>query len=402
MKENKQMLEVVDLVKTFVGAEAPKKRGNSPFGRSKGAAATAVLDRPQVRAIDEVSFSIQAGEVFTLLGPSGCGKSTTLRSIAGLEHPDSGRIAIGGRTVFSGRDKMSLPPERRALSMVFQSYAIWPHMNVFANVAFPLEVLPRRQRPGRREIRDRVERVLATVHLDGLGERPAVKLSGGQQQRLALARALVTDPDLLLLDEPLSNLDAKLRESMRMELKRLQQSLGLTALYVTHDQGEALALSSRIAVMNQGRIVQIGTPREIYDAPNCRFVAEFIGTSNIVSGVVARLDGDSAEITTEHGTIRSHSWKDIRPGDDVLLIIRPEDITFRDPDAVPTDANGWSGSVLAGAYLGEAVDYVVSVGGQEMRCRENPSESGRVDTKVFLQVPPTRVHVLPPRKSAQP
>jgi len=208
-----------------------------------------------VNAVQDVSFDVPDGELFTLLGPSGCGKTTTLRSIAGLERPRSGSIALDGRVVYSSDAGIFVAPNRRNFGMVFQSYAIWPHMNVFKNVAFPLEV--RKVRPSRKEIEQKVMRVLATVQLAELVDRDATKLSGGQQQRLALARALVMEPQLLLLDEPLSNLDAKLREAMRFELKRMQRDLGLTTIYVTHDQSEALALSHEIAVMSEGRIVQI-------------------------------------------------------------------------------------------------------------------------------------------------
>ncbi len=379
------MLEISNLVKTFVGSEGRRRRSTEAHN--------------DVRAIDDVSFDIKPGEVFTLLGPSGCGKSTTLRSIAGLEQPDSGSIKIAEKTVFDGR-KIRLGPNDRQLSMVFQSYAIWPHMDVFRNAAFPLEVMPRRLRPSKNEIRSRVEEVLAAVHLDGLGSRPAVKLSGGQQQRLALARAIVTNPKLLLLDEPLSNLDAKLRESMRLELKRLQRSLGLTALYVTHDQGEALALSSRIAVMNKGKVVQLGTPREIYEDPNCRFVAEFIGTSNVLEGTVSAVDGEVADISTEQGLVRSTSWRDLRLGDKAIVIIRPEDLVLRDDSPAAADVNYWNGKVVAGGYLGEAIDYVIAVNGREFRARVNPQESGRVETEVFVTVSPGRVHILPPERSA--
>src|SRR5919204_3616144 len=219
-----------------------------------------------VKAAQDVTFTVEEGRLFTLLGPSGCGKTTTLRSIAGLERPRAGEISVNDRVVFSSSKGVFVAPNRRGFGMVFQSYAIWPHMTVFENAAFPLEVGEKR-RP-RAEIRDKVMRVLTAVQLDHLADREATKLSGGQQQRLALARALVMEPQLLLLDEPLSNLDAKLRESMRFELKRMQRELGLTAIYVTHDQSEALALSSRIAVMNAGKIVQIGKPREVYERPN--------------------------------------------------------------------------------------------------------------------------------------
>src|SRR5581483_5077821 len=246
-------------------------------------------DRGQiVKAAQNVTFDVPEGKLFTLLGPSGCGKTTTLRSIAGLERPVSGEIEVDGRVVYSSSKGIFVAPNKRNFGMVFQTYAIWPHMNVFQNVAFPLEV----RKMAKLEIRERVMRVLTAVQLAHLVDREATKLSGGQQQRLALARALVMEPQLLLLDEPLSNLDAKLREKMRFELKRLQRELKLTTVYVTHDQGEALALSHEIAVMNEGRVVQIGTPRQIYEQPQDRFVADFVGTTNFIGGTVSTVDGD--------------------------------------------------------------------------------------------------------------
>jgi iron(III) transport system ATP-binding protein len=238
----------------------------------------------RVRAVDDVSFDVRPGEMFTLLGPSGCGKTTTLRSIAGLEDPDRGRITVDGTVFFDGARGVRVAPESRGLGMVFQSYAIWPHMTVFRNVSLPLAVLPRRRRPRTAAIRERVDRALAVTGLAEYADRSATKLSGGQQQRLALARALVVEPRVMLLDEPLSNLDATLRESMRFELKRLQRELGLTALYVTHDQTEALSMSSRIAVLQDGEVRQLGRPREVYERPESRFVADFIGVTNSSTG----------------------------------------------------------------------------------------------------------------------
>src|SRR5438876_8807945 len=235
---------------------------------------TFTTERGGVRAVEDVSFTVEEGRFFTLLGPSGCGKTTTLRCVAGLERPEAGTIRLDD-AVLSGPGRF-MPTYARDIGMVFQSYAIWPHMTVFDNVAFPLRVA--RTRPTLLEIRQRVSQALATVRLEGLQDRAATKLSGGQQQRLALARALVREPKLLLLDEPLSNLDAKLREQMRMELRQLQRTLRLTTLYVTHDQVEALAMSNVVAVMHQGRIMQTGAPREIYERPANRFVAEFIGS----------------------------------------------------------------------------------------------------------------------------
>src|SRR5688572_4752634 len=237
-----------------------------------------------VKAAEDVTFTVPEGRLFTLLGPSGCGKTTTLRSIAGLERPRTGEISVAGKVVYSSSKRVFVAPNRRGFGMVFQSYAIWPHMNVFQNVAFPLEVGDRRYSRG--QVRESVMRVLSAVQLDHLADREATKLSGGQQQRLALARALVMEPALLLLDEPLSNLDAKLREKMRFELKRLQRELRITTVYVTHDQSEALALSHQIAVMHEGRIQQIGTPREVYESPANPFVADFVGNSNFIEGYV--------------------------------------------------------------------------------------------------------------------
>src|SRR5204862_2222827 len=214
----------------------------------------------------------------------GCGKTTTLRSIAGLERPRAGEISVNGRVVFSSSQGVFVAPNRRGFGMVFQSYAIWPHMTVFENAAFPLQVGDRKY--SRSQVRDNVMRVLTAVQLDELAGRESTRLSGGQQQRLALARALVMEPALLLLDEPLSNLDAKLRERMRFELKRLQRDLRITTVYVTHDQSEALALSHSIAVMNAGRIQQVGTPREIYERPGNQFVADFVGTTNFLDAIV--------------------------------------------------------------------------------------------------------------------
>src|SRR5688572_10050192 len=250
-----------------------------------------------IRAAHEVSFEVPQGKLFTLLGPSGCGKTTTLRSIAGLERPRSGEITVEGTVIYSSERNVFIPPSRRRLGMVFQSYAIWPHMTVFQNAAFPLQV--GKPRNSRKTIEERVRRVLKVVALEDMAEREATKLSGGQQQRLALARALVMEPPLLLLDEPLSNLDAKLRERMRFELKRLQRDIGITTVYVTHDQSEALALSHSIAVMNKGQIQQTGSPREIYERPGSQFVADFIGSTNFLRAT----DRKSTRLNSSHSQI---------------------------------------------------------------------------------------------------
>jgi iron(III) transport system ATP-binding protein len=326
-----------------------------------------------VKAAQNVSFEVPPGKLFTLLGPSGCGKTTTLRSIAGLEKPVSGDIDVGGQTVYSSRRGVYVAPNRRNFGMVFQSYAIWPHMNVFENAAFPLRV--RRNKPSRKEIETRVTRVLAAVKLDHLAEREATKLSGGQQQRLALARALVMEPQLLLLDEPLSNLDAKLRELMRFELKRIQRELGLTTIYVTHDQSEALALSHEIAVMNEGRIVQIGTPRDIYERPASKFVADFIGSTNFIEGRVSERNRTTNRwwVDTPIGQIQVHADHALAQGEPVTVSIRPEDVELVDRVEANDPFNSARGVVDQKVFLGEFVDFKVKVGDTILLARTHPS-----------------------------
>ncbi|GEC03227.1 iron ABC transporter ATP-binding protein [Streptomyces spinoverrucosus] len=349
----------------------------------------------RVYAVGGVDFEVHDGELFTLLGPSGCGKTTTLRSVAGLERPTEGRVTLGGRVLFDAEQGINMRANRRGLGMVFQSYAIWPHMTVFKNVSFPLEVLPRTKRPGRREIEERVEQVLDVIELGAYASRPATKLSGGQQQRLALGRALVTRPELMLLDEPLSNLDAKLRETMRFELKRLQRELNLTAIYVTHDQSEALVMSNRIAVMNQGRIEQIGKPREIYTKPATRFVAEFIGTSNFMEAKVVSVDGREVRVDTAHGPlVAGEVDKAPAVGDTVMISIRPECVDLS-PERRGNVPNEWSGQVLTRAFLGDVVDHIVGVGDLEIRNRSNPNLSIPPGTEVHFSVAPDKVTLVP-------
>ena len=341
-----------------------------------------------VRAAQNITFTVPDGQLFTLLGPSGCGKTTTLRSIAGLERPRLGEIAVGGRVVYSSARGVFVPPHRRGFGMVFQSYAIWPHMNVFQNTAFPLEVADRRH--SRREIHDKVMRVLAAVQLDHLAGRESTKLSGGQQQRLALARALVMEPPLLLLDEPLSNLDAKLRERMRFELKRLQRELGITSVYVTHDQSEALALSHKIAVINEGRIQQIGTPREIYERPSSPFVADFVGTTNFLDGSV--LGPDSGEsryrVRTEIGELTVWAMESLQPEDKVLLSVRPEDVELA--EARPDRPNVWEGRVDQKVFLGDCVDFQVKLGNRVLLSRRHPSLRTPIGNPIFVQLDPEK------------
>ncbi len=313
----------------------------------------------QAGGVREVSFDLPDGTFFTLLGPSGCGKTTTLRCVAGLERPDAGTIAVGETVLFDSAKGVAVPLNERGIGMVFQSYAIWPHMTVFENIAFPLRVA-KGQRPGREEVKTLVEQALSTVGLSGYGDRPATRLSGGQQQRVALARAIVHRPKLLLLDEPLSNLDAALREEMRVELRRLQQQIGVTTIYVTHDQSEALAMSDRIAVMEKGRIVQMGDPREIYFRPANMFVASFIGAANLLRGVCEGAVAAGAE-----GTVRLADGSLIgclfpvggTAGQKTTMAVRPESIVLTRPDNAMLH-----GTVTAASFLGGSARYDVAVG----------------------------------------
>ena len=349
-----------------------------------------------VPAVKGVSLEVEQGRFMTLLGPSGCGKTTTLRCIAGLERPDDGEILLGNRVLFSGSRSIRVPANARGIGMVFQSYAIWPHMTVFENVAFPLQCSTYWKRISKDEIKRRVERVLAAVSLAGLEGRSATALSGGQQQRLALARALVMEPPLLLLDEPLSNLDAKLREGLRFELKRLQRELGITTLYVTHDQTEALSMSNTIAVMRDGVIDQLGTPREIYDSPTSLFTANFIGTSNFVEAkVAAKLEGGTYRVEHAAGPLVVTSERTFVVGDEVVVSIRPERLMMLEDRGTAGINSEWTGTVQAKAFLGEAVDYLVMVGDQELRLRTDTSLDVPTGSDVTLSFPKQHCSLLP-------
>lgn len=346
---------------------------------------------PAVKAAQDVTFEVPQGKLFTLLGPSGCGKTTTLRSIAGLEKPVAGDIEVGGVPVYSSSRGVFVPPSKRNFGMVFQSYAIWPHMNVFENAAFPLRVGGKRF--ARQALADKVMGVLAAVGLDHLASREATKLSGGQQQRLALARALVMEPQLLLLDEPLSNLDAKLREKMRFELKRIQDLLALTTVYVTHDQGEALALSHQIAVMSEGRIVQIGSPRDIYERPATKFVADFIGSTNFLDGRILAREARSGfwRASTPLGDFVVASDQTFREGDTIALSIRPEDVEISS-SAPPAGeiANVVRGIVDQSVFLGDVVDLKIRVGDHCFQVRAHPGAGGVVGSQAYLRVRPDK------------
>jgi iron(III) transport system ATP-binding protein len=356
----------------------------------KNLSKTFMADRKEVRAIDRVSFDVPKGVMFTLLGPSGCGKTTTLRSVAGLETPDSGEIRVSGALVYSSESGVRVKANSRGLGMVFQSYAIWPHMTVFQNAAFPLQVPGRKPKYSRRQIAEEVARVLDVVALSGYEGRRATQLSGGQQQRLALARALIAKPPLLLLDEPLSNLDAKLREKMRFELKQLQRDLGITSVYVTHDQSEALALSHRIAVMSEGRIAQMGSPREIYERPANNFVADFVGTTNFISGEVLGPGGDSPgyALATPHGNLVIASSERLGKGERITVSVRPEHIQVSKEAA--GGPNVWQAVVDTQIFLGFYQDVELSCGGARLVARLHPSFDAEPGSRVFVAVDPNR------------
>ncbi len=327
------------------------------------------------------------------LGPSGCGKTTTLRCVGGLEIPDSGRISFGERLVCAPREKVYVPPEKRGLGMVFQSYAIWPHMTVFENVAYPL----RRQGLDKATIRLKVMETLELVGLHGLEERYPTKLSGGQQQRVAFARAIAPRPEALLFDEPLSNLDAKLREKMRFDIVELQKSTRITTIYVTHDQAEAMVIADQIAVMNQGVIEQIGTAREIYDHPRSRFVASFIGLTNFVSGRIESRGKapqewivDSEELGQR---VVSASKETFDPGQKVTLSLRPENIgLFREaPEGKP---NTLRGRIERITYIGEYSDILIRAHSAELRVHSPTHLIFEKGDSVFLSFPPERCNLL--------
>jgi len=342
------------------------------------------VDRKEkVRAVDGVSFEVEEGEFYTLLGPSGCGKTTTLRSVAGLERTDSGQIVIDNKVVSSHQPPVFVPPHKRDIGMVFQSYAIWPHMTVFENVAFPLRVS--KQRVPRSEITRRVEEALALVQLEGYGGRLATQLSGGQQQRLALARALVREPKLLLLDEPLSNLDAKLREHMRAELREIQRRLGVTTIYVTHDQIEALAMSNRIALMSEGHIVQEGRPRELYQKPASQFVASFLGSTNLLEAEALEPAGSMWLLSTPAGQIKAAVPDGVQRGNKVTVSIRPENLTIHAQE--PVSGNVLTGTVDMFMFLGEMAECRVSVGGSVLRTRQHPNVTFQHGENVYVQIP---------------
>ena len=344
-----------------------------------------------VPAVDGISFEVRRGEHLTLLGPSGCGKTTTLRALAGLETPSAGEIRIDGRPVFSSRHGVNVPTEQRQVPMVFQSYAIWPHMTVFDNVAYGLRL----RRLPRAEVEKRTRVALELVRLADLARRSAADLSGGQQQRVALARTLAISPAILLLDEPLSNLDARLRAGMRLEIQALQRQIGLTSVYVTHDQEEALVISDRIIVMNAGRIEQTGTAVDVYDAPRNAFVADFVGAANLVSGQVRPEYGRDGLVAIETDRKRLvYATEPRRPVAAAATVAIRSVYLELAPKSRPGALNSWPARVLQRAFLGDALEYVLEWDGQHLTARRPRGEIFQEGDTVYVHVDPARCVLL--------
>ena len=339
-----------------------------------------------VQALRGVSFEVAQGEFFSLLGPSGCGKTTILQCVAGLETPDGGEISMGGQTVFG--PGIAVPASRRELGVVFQTYAIWPHMTVFDNVAFPLAHGPRRH--SKAEIAERVKRALDRVKLSAFADRLAPHLSGGQQQRVALARALVHEPRLILLDEPLSNLDARLRDAMRVELRQLVKSVGITALFVTHDQTEAMGMSDRLALMRDGVIVQQGTPREVYLRPQSVFAADFMGGSNQVAATVAGAGDGWIDVQTPFGPVRAQRSGNEPVSGEVTLVIRPHAVRLRE-----AGRGQFAGRVINASFLGDVIEAEIEIGPQRLRAVADSAMVLESGTAVGLDLPPEQCVVVP-------
>jgi iron(III) transport system ATP-binding protein len=346
-----------------------------------------------VAAVHEADFDVAKGEIFTLLGPSGCGKTTILRCIAGLEQPDSGEIIIGGEQVYAAAGATFVPAHKRGVGMVFQSYAIWPHMTVYQNVALPLERGSFKIRNS--EVKERVFHALRLMQLEGLEDRPAPLLSGGQQQRVALARALVYEPKILLLDEPLSNLDAKLRADMRFEIREIVKRLTITAIYVTHDQDEALVLSDRIAVMRLGRIIQIGSARDVYVNPANSFVASFLGEPNLLPATInlGACSNGSGVATGPFGALLCPLPPGPLSNGSVTLMVRPADVTLH-KGQIPCRENMLWGSVRRTIFLGNRIRCEIGIGLTVLQ-GEFPSSLELADgEEVTLEIPSNKVRVL--------
>jgi iron(III) transport system ATP-binding protein len=341
--------------------------------------------KESVVAVDHVSLQVREGELVTLLGPSGCGKTTTLRMIAGFEFPTSGDIYLDGERM------NNVPPNRRPTTMVFQNYALFPHMSVSQNIEYGLKI----HRVAGRQIKERVEEVMRLVGLKGMGSRSPAKLSGGQQQRVSLARSLIMEPKVLLLDEPLSNLDAKLRESTRIEIRKLQRRVGITSVYVTHDQEEAMTLSDRVMIMHEGRIQQIGTPSEIYAHPANRFVADFIGKANFLDARIESIDSPTSATVDMYGTKLkvSEVTESLAEGMKVVVVVRPESIALQ-----PKTRKGLTGVIQESVYLGSEIVYEVQLQDKLITVKvPNPREHTlfKTDQEVAVLLKEKSLHILP-------
>ena len=333
-----------------------------------------------VTAVDNVSLEIAPGEFVTLLGPSGCGKTTILRMVAGFEVPTDGQVFIGADNV------TGLTPDKRDTAMVFQSYALFPHLNVFDNIAYGLKI----KKMSMADIKEKVMGILALVGLGDLENRAPNQLSGGQQQRVALARALVMEPGVLLFDEPLSNLDAKLRIHMRAEIRRIQRKVGITSIYVTHDQAEAMSMSDRVIIMRKGEIEQIGTPHDIYAHPATEFVADFIGAANILDGTVLDVNGDVVKLGVLGATFQLSGTRPVLSGEAVRVVVRPEAVELRTTDGLPAD-------VLSSVFMGSYQDYRLQVGGQTLMVVDTNPAFKRVfreGEKAFVGIRPACLHIV--------
>jgi spermidine/putrescine transport system ATP-binding protein len=339
------------------------------------------------RVLDDIDLDIRKGEFFSLLGPSGCGKTTLLRILAGFEQPDAGAVLIGGR------DMTGVPPNLRPVNTVFQSYALFPHLSVYDNVAFGL----RQKGIGGAALRDRVGRAMETVRIGDFGTRKPDNLSGGQRQRVALARAIVNEPEVLLLDEPLSALDLKLRKELQVELSNLQETLGMTFVFVTHDQEEALVMSDRIAVMNRGRVEQLGKAEDLYERPRTAFVANFLGQSNLIPGKVQEVSPGGAVVLTEHGPLRTVYGADLSVGREVMLSIRPEKLRMERDDE--TEGNEVRARVDDIVYTGAENQYLLEANGQRLVAFQLNSDIGAdedfdYEEEVALYLPPASLVIL--------
>lgn len=349
------------------------------------------VDGETVTAIDGVDLSVRPSELVVLLGPSGCGKTTLLRCVAGLETPDGGTITLGSRTVYSDAGSIMVPPEHRDAGMMFQSYALWPHMTVADIVGYPLRV----RRVDRAQARQRVDDLLAMMNIQHLTNENPGRLSGGQQQRVALARSLATSPDVVLFDEPLSNVDAKVRKKLRIELLAMKEEFGFSGIYVTHDQEEAMHIGDRIAVLRDGRIEQIGSPAELYHSPASLYVAGFLGELNEVPGVTTQVDGQRVAVETSIGTVWARNDHGLGVGAEAIAVFRPEDANIAAPGG-PDAVNAWDADCLSRSFLGTHTELLVRVAGAPTPFTLPLSREYQVptDNRVRIHVAPDAVQVL--------